>query len=381
MVSLNLVNMVMFAALSLLCGAVFLGLRRQSSLAWLAVSLLIGSLEIMVLGADLDASVIIAAATIMVPAAYLAFGQSVRLTSGGPFVAWPFVAVGALAALSLLMLGAGVPFPLQSVAFHLACAVALAESIIRLWSSRRGIWDLLLITVLLGVVATFLVRIPLYPLLFGIDASFATVRASGIEKTLLMASAALTPPAVFLLLARVIGSVIATHRSRAERDGLTGLYNRRALDEMAIVPDPAGGAVVFCDIDHFKRVNDRYGHQTGDAVIRAFATLIEHTGYRAARIGGEEFVLLLPGKSAAAAAEIAEMVRLRFIDTAHPNIAGENRPTASFGVAEYAPGQPPVTAFAHADGALYGAKQAGRNLVVSLGQREPAQGAEERAAA
>lgn len=366
MVSLNLVNVVMFAALSLLCGAIFLGLRRQSSLAWLAVALLVGSLEIMVLGAELDGALIIAAATVMVPAAYLAFGESVRLTTGTPQVWWPAATVGGLVGLSLLLLGLGVPFPLQSIPFQLACAVGLAESVYRLWRAKPEILGLLLIAVLCGIVAIFLVRIPLYPLLFGFDASFATVHASGIEKTLLMASALLTPPAVFLLLGRIIGSVIATYRSRAERDGLTGLYNRRALDEIAIVPDPAGGAVIFCDIDHFKRVNDRYGHQTGDAVIIAFATLIEHTGYRAARIGGEEFVLVLPGKSATEAAEIAEMVRQRFIDTAHPDIAGENRPTASFGVAEYAPGAPPVTAFVHADGALYGAKQAGRNLVVAL---------------
>lgn len=366
MVSLNLVNVVMFAALSLLCGAVFLGLRRQSSLAWLAIALLIGSLEIMVLGAGLDATLVIAAATIMVPAAYLAFGQSVRLTTDAPRVIWPFLVVGGLAALSLLLRSFGVPFAIHSMAFQLACAISLIESIYRLWQGKRGIWDLLLIAVLSGVVATFLVRIPLYPLLFGFTASFTTIHSSGLEKTLLMASAMLTPPAVFLLLARVIGAVISTYRSRAERDGLTGLYNRRALDEMAMVPDPAGGSVIFCDIDHFKRINDRYGHQTGDAVIVAFATLVEHTGYRAARIGGEEFVLLLPGKSAAEAAEIAEMVRLRFIDTAHPNIAGENRPTASFGVAAYAAGEPPVSAFVHADGALYGAKQAGRNLVVAL---------------
>lgn len=366
MVSLNFVNVVMFASLSLLCGAIFLGLRRQSSLAWLAVALLIGSLEIMVLDLKVEPWISVGAATVMVPSAYLAFGQSVRLTVGARTVWWPVAAAAGLASTSLTLMSLGVPFAIHAIAFQLACIVPLCESIYRLWRARPGILDLLLLAVLIGVVATFAIRIPLYPVQFGFMAGYEIVHSAPFERTLLLISALLTPPAVFLLLARIIGGVIATYRSRAERDGLTGLYNRRALDEMAGHPDPAGGAVIFCDIDHFKRVNDRYAHQTGDAVIVAFANLIEHTGYRAARIGGEEFVLLLPGKSVAEAGEIAEMVRLRFIDTAHAGIPGDRRPTASFGIAEYSPGEPPVTAFVHADGALYGAKQAGRNLVVAL---------------
>lgn len=74
------------------------------------------------------------------------------------------------------------PFALHSMAFQLACAVSLIEGIYRLWQGRHGIWDLLLIAVLTGVVATFLVRIPLYPLLFGFTASFTTIHASGLER-------------------------------------------------------------------------------------------------------------------------------------------------------------------------------------------------------
>jgi len=368
MVSLTLVHVVMFAFLSVLCGAVFVGLRRQSSLAWLALAMLLGSIEMIIISASDGTAFELAAAALLVPAAYLSIAQAVRVLFGQTAQHRVLIgAVASLSALSLALLALGVPFPIQTVPFQLACALALAESIYRLSRSDRGLWDILLMAVLGGIATVFLIRIPLYPVIFGFDASFVTIRESGFEKTLLTASGLLTPPAVFLLLGRIIGSVISTYRSRAERDGLTGLYNRRALDEMAGVPDLAGGAVIFCDIDHFKRVNDRFGHQVGDQVICSFATLIEHTGYRAARIGGEEFVLLLSGKSAVEAAEVAEMIRQRFQLIAHPGIAQEDRPTASFGVATYPPGAPPVSAFVMADGALYGAKEAGRNRVVALG--------------
>ncbi|MDC9822803.1 GGDEF domain-containing protein [Devosia sp. ZB163] len=368
MVSLTLVHVVMFAFLSVLCGAVFVGLRRQSSLAWLALAMLLGSIEMIIISASDGTAFELAAAALLVPAAYLSIAQAVRVLLGQTAQHRVLIgAVASLSALSLALLALGVPFPIQTVPFQLACALALAESIYRLSRSDRGLWDMLLMAVLGGIATVFLIRIPLYPVIFGFDASFVTIRESGFEKTLLTTSGLLTPPAVFLLLGRIIGSVISTYRSRAERDGLTGLYNRRALDEMAGVPDLAGGAVIFCDIDHFKRVNDRFGHQVGDQVIRAFATLIEHTGYRAARIGGEEFVLLLSGKSAVEAAEVAEMIRQRFQLIAHPGIAPEDRPTASFGVATYPAGAPPVSAFVMADGALYGAKEAGRNRVVALG--------------
>jgi diguanylate cyclase (GGDEF)-like protein len=251
--------------------------------------------------------------------------------------------------------------------FQLACALALADSIYRLAKAGRGWWNLLLMAVLACIASIFLVRIPLYPLVFGPDANFATISASALEKGLMTTSALLTPPAVFLLLGRIVGDVIATYRSRAERDGLTGLYNRRALDEMAAIPDPAGGAVIFCDIDHFKRVNDTYGHAVGDRVIKAVAqTLKDHcAGNMVARIGGEEFVVLFPGLEPEAAGQILDDAR-DMLGARHFKLRETDQPlgrvTFSGGVARgrHADGTP---ALQRADALLYAAKNGGRNQV------------------
>ncbi|GAU86379.1 GGDEF domain-containing protein [Bosea sp. BIWAKO-01] len=127
---------------------------------------------------------------------------------------------------------------------------------------------------------------------------------------------------------------------------------------------PRGGALVLCDIDHFKQVNDRYGHQAGDEIICAFAQLLERTGEAAARIGGEEFALLLPGQGASVAGELAGMVRARFHAAGHPLIAPDHRLSASFGVATYRAGEPLRDVFVRADAAIYRAKHEGRNRVV-----------------
>jgi diguanylate cyclase (GGDEF)-like protein len=192
---------------------------------------------------------------------------------------------------------------------------------------------------------------------------FSQYNGSVLELSLLAIESLMTLGIITLVISSIIADTIATFQQQSERDGLTGLFNRRAIDAMATQAGPTGGAVIFCDLDHFKLVNDRYGHQAGDAVIQAFATLIERTGHHAARIGGEEFALLLPGASAADARDLADMIRRRFNDLAHPVRGAKDRLSASFGIGEYEAGEPPASAFIRADAALYRAKAAGRNRV------------------
>ena len=110
-------------------------------------------------------------------------------------------------------------------------------------------------------------------------------------------------------------------RQLAVRDGLTGLYNRRAFGELlgaAIANEdrrPSGSlGLVLLDLDHFKKLNDTYGHPAGDAALRSLARLLDQhlrKGDQAARYGGEEFVVILPGSDAERSIGAAERLRLR----------------------------------------------------------------------
>ncbi|OIO01679.1 MAG: hypothetical protein COX65_02450 [Elusimicrobia bacterium CG_4_10_14_0_2_um_filter_56_8] len=161
----------------------------------------------------------------------------------------------------------------------------------------------------------------------------------------------------------------------AIKDGLTGLYTHRAFQsrvEEEILRSARAKvpfSVVMVDIDHFKSYNDTYGHQAGDAVLKAVAEAVS-AGVRdvdfAARYGGEEFALVITGAGKAQASASAENIR-RVLEALSFNFGGrQSRVTASFGVAEF-----PAEAAAAgqlvraADERLYRAKEAGRNRVVS----------------
>ncbi|WP_167803289.1 diguanylate cyclase [Pseudoroseicyclus tamaricis] len=162
-------------------------------------------------------------------------------------------------------------------------------------------------------------------------------------------------------------------------DPLTGLYNRRyALPALKSVTDQAArsgrmAAVMVLDIDHFKEINDRFGHATGDKVLEEVARRLAarvRVGDMVARIGGEEFLVVMPETDAEAAAEAAERLRSGIEDRPfESNREGCPAPppvrvTLSIGVALGAgerPGEP--TLFERADAALYSAKLAGRNMV------------------
>jgi diguanylate cyclase (GGDEF)-like protein len=163
-------------------------------------------------------------------------------------------------------------------------------------------------------------------------------------------------------------------RRQSTVDELTGLYNRRYFDEtlrrelFRAERKRAALAVVMIDLDHFKRMNDTYGHEAGDVVLRAVGACLRDSVRRsdvACRYGGEELVLVLPECDGAAAARCAESIRaaiaaltLRHDDELLPQA------TASFGVAVWpAHGDDAPTLLAAADRALYTAKHAGRNRV------------------
>jgi diguanylate cyclase (GGDEF)-like protein len=175
-------------------------------------------------------------------------------------------------------------------------------------------------------------------------------------------------------------------KSQAVRDGLTGLYNRRAFDDllmraMAREERQAGRlALLLLDLDHFKKLNDTYGHPAGDAALRITAQILERhlrKADQAARFGGEEFVAILPGTDETGAQRLAERMREALVKHTFIFEGARIALSASFGVAiAPADGAEPEALLAAADRALYAAKQAGRNRVVtssSLGEQKTAE--------
>jgi diguanylate cyclase (GGDEF)-like protein len=162
-------------------------------------------------------------------------------------------------------------------------------------------------------------------------------------------------------------------RQNARTDPLTGVANRRGFDErfaqVVQETDRYGGtaALILLDIDHFKNVNDAYGHEAGDAVLIAVASALvdgRRTVDLVARLGGEELAVLLPQTEAGGAREVAERLRRRIEDLRVRSGMHEVRVTASFGVGEYAArGGEAQKVFENADQALYAAKNSGRNRV------------------
>ena len=177
-----------------------------------------------------------------------------------------------------------------------------------------------------------------------------------------------------------IGSLEAkakTLEQEAQRDGLTGLYNRAFFDHnfarmvAQAVRDRTPLSLIMFDIDHFKNVNDTYGHQVGDKVLAGVANVL---GGRmrptdiTARYGGEEIILLLPCTDAPGVAVVAERLRRRVAEAVHEISSGSVlRVTASAGHATLQPGSTatPEMLLASVDSALYAAKRSGRNLVVA----------------
>ena len=180
----------------------------------------------------------------------------------------------------------------------------------------------------------------------------------------------------------IVGVIYSTHRM-AFVDALTGLPNRRSLD-LTLASMPRHFAIAMLDIDHFKRINDRFGHDFGDQVLRMVASRVRRIGrFKAYRYGGEEFCLLFLGaEKTRHAADVCEEVRaaievppMAFRTPMRPG----NKPlkkdryrekvpslkvTVSIGLANNSKGQQPDAVIEAADKALYSAKRGGRNKVV-----------------
>jgi diguanylate cyclase (GGDEF)-like protein len=175
-----------------------------------------------------------------------------------------------------------------------------------------------------------------------------------------------------MLLVILVRDVLAEANTRSETDMLSSLLNRGGFEARAAAALQEAGklgvpvSLVISDLDHFKSINDNFGHAAGDRVIVTFArflrsALADH--HMAARIGGEEFAVLLPGTNLVAARLFAEGARNAFASLTVEGMPATKRFTASFGVAEAAEGETISDLMARADKALYLAKNSGRDCV------------------
>ncbi|SEM16359.1 diguanylate cyclase (GGDEF) domain-containing protein [Halomonas daqiaonensis] len=204
------------------------------------------------------------------------------------------------------------------------------------------------------------------------------------EQRLLMERLTLAVAVLLLLLLLAVGAVMLmllhlyrqreTMRLQSRTDELTGLSNRRWLREMAEQAfdrwrrHGAPLSLILLDLDHFKRINDDFGHPLGDAVLVAFARALEREVRRidtVARMGGEEFAILMPDSDMAGAQHLAERILRATRAMPLPGPAADRRLTVSIGVVEVADETGFDRLYSRADQLLYQAKKSGRDRVVS----------------
>jgi len=171
---------------------------------------------------------------------------------------------------------------------------------------------------------------------------------------------------------RAANRIITLQRELVEQantDHLTGVLNRRAFlsavhDKRQELDAADDLSVCLLDIDRFKSINDTYGHDVGDIVIKSVARIAAEEAPIVARLGGEEYALAFPILDADQAARWCEVIRANIANHVFENAPESLRATCSFGVTSWRPGEPLDTALQRADHALMDAKRNGRNRVI-----------------
>jgi diguanylate cyclase (GGDEF)-like protein len=299
------------------------------------------------------------------------------LLAGGPWIGW-----WTLLPLGLAALGFRIAEPrIQSVkrpeytlfAAWAATEVAIAVSVALSGGPRTATMSWFAIPVV-TLSSRFSLRGVVAGVMFTISLLLTVAFATASHEVLHNPPVLLAPLAVVLAVAMLSTALMRSdleHRSEAVIDPLTGMLNRNALSsrvaELAqqsrLSGEPVG--LILADLDHFKQVNDSLGHATGDAVLRDVAYVLrkELRAFDLAyRLGGEEFLVLLPGADASQTHNLAEQLRAA---VAARSVGGGVDVTLSLGVSasergrafDYAP------VFADADAALYEAKRTGRDRV------------------
>lgn len=344
---------------------------RIRALGWWAAAYLIGGFSVAFWSVDdmISPPLPVGIANALLFLACGMIWSAARVFHGRP-VLWGAMTTGA----AIWLVACVIPVFSQSTAARiiLSSLIIAAYTFLtaaELWSERRKSlirrWPAIFVPILHGTI--FLFPVPLASLLpaDGGIVSLATgwIAVFALEVMLYVVGTA------FIVLVLTKDRTVRIYRAAALTDPLTGLLNRRGFVEAAAalaarqdrLQEPMT-ALAF-DLDHFKSINDRFGHQAGDTVLRMFATVARGNTRAAdiiARLGGEEFVALVPG-GLADASVVAERVRLAFANAA-VELGGESiSATVSIGAACGSAHANIDMLIARADAALYRAKLAGRN--------------------
>ena len=249
-------------------------------------------------------------------------------------------------------------------------AIYATLTAVQLWSERRKTlqrrWPAIVVPVLHG----FVLMLPI--LLGGLLRPHDDAFASSIWVTVFSIELVLYAVAtVFVIFMLVSERVVTAHKTAASTDPLTGMFNRRGFAEATsrVIEREANAGrpvtVLIFDLDHFKSINDRFGHSAGDEILKLFATVVLSTlriTDLSGRVGGEEFAALLPCPLEEGVIA-AERVREAFADSGIVVEDGPVDTTVSIGVAGGPAGTELEVLLAAADSALYQAKRNGRNRV------------------
>ena len=251
-------------------------------------------------------------------------------------------------------------------------AMKLVVVVVLLGAAQRTAIDKMIIAMQAIFAAQFLIR-PSLTLMVEQSILADVYRGSLYYSVLSFSLTLLVLLGAMVLIAACIYDQIQAVRERAELDLLTGLRTRRGFEQEVIAQierakqESVPVSLVVADIDHFKSVNDVWGHQVGDKAIAAFGKVIANTIRDhdvAGRIGGEEFCILAWNCEGEAAVAMAERVRAALAMTEVEGMPKDHRLTASFGVAGRREGEGYGKVFARADAALYAAKEGGRNRTI-----------------
>jgi diguanylate cyclase (GGDEF)-like protein len=308
-------------------------------------------------------------------ASFYAYGDGLLTRFGRPKIVLLRLGFSALC----LLADVYVIFVLQSLEAELllvdlSLVLLLAVPVLMVISRPRHSVDKALVAIAGLVVLDTLTRIAMFNIAFPLSDELTDFAASQYAFFMQISGGALGLCFALAALGSVLVDIVEAYREAAERDPLTGLYNRRGFEE-ALLRVPGGracdGVVLTCDIDHFKQINDTYGHAAGDRVIEELARQLSAGlpyGATAARFGGEEFIAHIRGATLARGTTLAQEICDRFAETRWDDLDIARRITISVGVAPLMSVDRSIhDAISRADRALYAAKEAGRNQVVPEG--------------
>ena len=380
--SVDILTLYLVASLvAAMLGALLLYFYRQErilALGWWGVAYILAAASIVVwtlIGSYLNPVAEVALTVVGFTACGMVWNAA-RVFHGRP-TSWPGILAGAV-------LWAGVSFNLpdtSSLRVIVGAAIVAAYAALtasELWSERRkslhSRWPALAIPAMHGLVLMFPILLGDF---MGVEAGALNVR-SGWVAAFAIELVLYAVGTVFIIFMLVSERTVKAHKTAASVDPLTGLFNRRGFSELStrmITREQAAGrpvTVLIFDIDHFKQVNDRFGHPAGDEILKLFANVLVHTlriTDIVGRIGGEEFAATLPCPVEEAVIA-ADRVRAVF---ANAGVQVDDTPvvtSVSVGVSGGPAGTDLNSLLGAADTALYRAKRGGRNRV-EVAEEEP----------